>query len=744
MQEFLDGDKNSVIALPFSVTAFNPIARRAFSRCKGGWGLALSRLGRKGLSRQHDSGKQSMKGRNARVISTLTMTAKHPPNARRIRPVSTALAVFLSLSVGSANLAFAQAGASVERVERGTIVTEGAPPPDPILADKLNAYLNVRSADVVDWTADGKGLIISTRFGETAQLHRVAGPLGYRQQLTFASEPIGNAETRPNTANELLYVWNKGGAENYQFFLLNLATGQSTLVTDGKFRNESPLWNHKGDKLAFSSVRRDGRNGDIYVTTIKDAAVASPLLAEEGSWSPVAFSQDDSKLLVRRYVSIAQSYLAVVDVATGSKTPLKTAQDRVALAGIGFTADGKGAFITSDEGSEHVRLGLYDLQSGQTRWLTNDPAWGVEGAQLSADARRLAYIINEGGWSRLALLDAQTLTPTPLPDLPKGVIGGMKFSPDGKRLALSLSQPSRPSDAYVIDIETKSLTQWTKSETGGLNPERFTDAQTVSFPTFDKVNGKPRPIPAFLYLPKNAPTGAKLPVIISIHGGPEAQSRPGFSAIAQFWANELGAAVLYPNIRGSDGYGKTYLALDNGFKREDSIKDIGALIDWVGAQPNLDKNKIVVAGGSYGGYATLAAMTHYNAKLAGGASTVGISNFITFLEATAEYRRDLRRPEYGDERDPKMRAFLQKISPLTNVANISKPMLIIQGKNDPRVPVGEAEQMVAAIRKNGGEVWYVMATDEGHGFRKKSNQLAGQMAQAQFFRKLFGQGTGGM
>ncbi len=255
----------------------------------------------------------------------------------------------------------------------------------------------------------------------------------------------------------------------------------------------------------------------------------------------------------------------------------------------------------------------------------------------------------------------------------------------------------------------------------------------MHYPTFDNVDGKPREIPAWLYKPAGA---GPHPVLISIHGGPEGQSRPVFSTNVQQWAAELGYAVILPNVRGSSGYGKTYVALDNGTKREDSVRDIGALLDWIRTQPGLDAKRIVLIGGSYGGYMVLASMTHYNDRLRGAVDIVGISSFVTFLESTAEYRRDLRRPEYGDERDPKMRAFFEKISPLNNAGKITKPMLVIQGKNDPRVPYTESEQLVAKIRANGGEVWYLVGLNEGHGFAKRDNIDYYQWTVAMFLEKL--------
>jgi dipeptidyl aminopeptidase/acylaminoacyl peptidase len=321
----------------------------------------------------------------------------------------------------------------------------------------------------------------------------------------------------------------------------------------------------------------------------------------------------------------------------------------------------------------------------------------------------------------------------PIPNLPDGIIGGLRFNRDNRRIAISVFASQVPGDVFVLDIQTNAVERWTFGETGGLNAASFVEATLVQFPTFDKVNGKPRLIPAFLYLPKNA-TG-KVPVLIDIHGGPEGQSQPGFGAQTQFWAGELKVAVLRPNVRGSTGYGKTYAKLDNGVLRENSVKDIGALLDWIAKQPNLDAGRVAVFGGSYGGYMSLACMTHFNDRLRCGVDLFGISNFVTFLKNTSAYRQDLRRVEYGDERDPKMAEHLAKISPLTNIGRITKPMFVFQGRNDPRVPLSESQQMVEALKANGNTVWYVEAKDEGHGIAKKANRDAVNAAIAQFLEK---------
>ena len=307
----------------------------------------------------------------------------------------------------------------------------------------------------------------------------------------------------------------------------------------------------------------------------------------------------------------------------------------------------------------------------------------------------------------------------PVPEIPAGIMAGIEFSPDDTQLGLYLNSSLSPGDVYSFDVGSKSLTRWTQSEVGGLDTSTFVSAELVRYPTFDEVDGKPRKIPALYYRPKGR---GPFPVIINIHGGPEGQARPVFRSAIQAWVNELGAAVIRPNVRGSSGYGKSYLKLDNGFKREESVRDIGALLDWIETQPELDSDRVVVYGGSYGGYMVLASMVHYSDRLRAGVDVVGISNFVTFLANTKEYRRDLRRVEYGDERDSEMRAFLERISPANNVDKITRPLLVVQGLNDPRVPASESKQMVEQMRKNGGDVWYLLAKDEGHGFRKKVNR----------------------
>jgi dipeptidyl aminopeptidase/acylaminoacyl peptidase len=385
-------------------------------------------------------------------------------------------------------------------------------------------------------------------------------------------------------------------------------------------------------------------------------------------------------------------------------------------------------------------LRYHDFASDRLESVSGGIPWDVEEFVLSEDGTRLAFVTNEGGFGVPHLLDTATREEVALPELPRGIVFAPQFSPDGKRLTIALNSATSPSDVYAIDLADATVERWTHSEVGGLDASGFTQPRLIEYPTFDRVDGKPRMIPAFYYEPAG---DGPFPVVISIHGGPESQARPSFSTNTEFLVAELGVGGLVPNVRGSSGYGKRHVALDNGFQREDSVRDIGALLDWIRTQPKLDAKRVGVYGGSYGGYMVLASMARYDDRLRAGVDVVGISNFVTFLENTQEYRRDLRRAEYGDERDPAMRAHLAKISPTANAKDITIPLFVAQGANDPRVPASEAEQILASVRGNGNDdVWYLLFKDEGHGFRKKDNSDHFRAAMMRFWQEhLIGNGA---
>ena len=629
------------------------------------------------------------------------------------------LVLGLSISVGSAQ---------VERIERGNLVIEGIPEIPESVAQRLDQFRNTRSAGFSGWLPDGSGMIISTRFGDTSQLHLVSEPGGARRQLTFFSEPAGGASINPKK-NVFLFSRDVGGSEFYQIFDFDLASGRYRMLTDGKSRNMGGSWSNAGDRFIYTTTRRNGRDMDLHVMSMDEPGVSVPVLEKGGAWGAGDWSPGDDKVIILRYVSANESYPYLMDVKDGELTPIFTAGKKVAYGGAQWAGDGKGVYFTSDEDTVFKKLRYFDAATGGRKILRDDIEWDVGGLELSPDGGLLAFVVNADGIDRLHLMDLETMKDVELPELPTGRIYGFEFSPDGARLGMVFNTPTSSGDVYSLGLPPASAAAMALATVRGLNPDSFVDAELIRYPTFDDVGGDQRTIPAFVYRPK---TEGPFPVLIDIHGGPESQERPTFSPWIQYVVNELGIVVVAPNVRGSAGYGKSYLQLDNGYKREDSVKDIGALLDWIERQPELDQQRVAVTGGSYGGYMVLASMVHYNDRLRAGIDVVGISSFVTFLENTQEYRRDLRRVEYGDERDPEMREHLEKISPLNNISKISKPLFVVQGLNDPRVPVGESEQIVEAVRSNGGTVWYLLANDEGHGFRKKANRDYLMNAEALF------------
>ena len=622
----------------------------------------------------------------------------------------------------------------------GNLVLEDIPEiPVEVVVD-LMRYQNIRAAGFRSFTADGNGIYVSTGFGDVDSLHRVDMPGGARNQITFYREPVSGVMRRPGST-ELYFTRDAGGNEFAQIFELDPATGDANMLTDGESRNGAVVWDRRGSRIAYQSTRRNGRSNDVWVMDPTDPAEAEIALeSNDGSWwGPAEFSASGSKLLLSNFISITDSRVHLLDLDSGEVVLLAGgADDRSYNEPVAFDDDADGIWLVTDRGGEFNQLAWQPATAGaRAEVVTGDIPWSVSSATISHDRRRIAFVTNEDGMSRVYLLDTKSRKYRRVESIPTGLAFGIKFSPDDRRLGMTLNFTQTPSDAFVLDLGEEpldygELTRWTTSEVGGLNTSQFRTPTLVRYPTFDMQGERRREIPAWVYKPAGK---GPFPVIISIHGGPEGQARPSFSATYQMWLDKLGVAVIQPNVRGSLGYGKTYLGLDNGYQREDSVKDIGALLDWIEMQPNLDANRVAVYGGSYGGYMVLASAVHFSDRLKAAVDIVGISNFVTFLENTQDYRRDLRRVEYGDERDPAMRAHLQKISPLNNVDKIRVPMFVVQGENDPRVPVTEAEQMVKALRELGQSVWYMNALNEGHGYRKRDNRDTYQQAMMLFFEE---------
>ncbi|MBM4342819.1 MAG: S9 family peptidase [Deltaproteobacteria bacterium] len=632
--------------------------------------------------------------------------------------------------------------------QQGNLRLDGVPETPPELVVRALQYSNARPLRLVDWLPDGRGLLVATRFGETSQLHHVAAPLGMRAQWTFGQEPVAFAAVRPLTGPlagpqgdptaEAAIGIDVGGSEFYQLFHFRRADGKLARITDGKARHESPQWSRDGKHLAFVGTGRNGKDFDLYLWTPGPDldAPPAPKLAKElvGNWRVTDWSPDGQKVLLLHFLSIEEAEIFECTLQSGDLRPVRADKEgKKAAYGTARYGEAGAIWVTTGVDAEFQRL-VRVAADGSAVAVTANIPWKVEEFDVSEDGRKVALHVNEDGWARLYVLDDK-LRPVLVPGLPDGVLSGMRWRPDGKALAVSLTGASTPGDVWVVgwesDKKPPTVARWTQTETGGLPPQVFTAPKLVHYPTFDMAGGRRRQIPCFAYKPAGKGPFA---TVIHIHGGPEGQARPWFDPAVQFWVRELGIAVLVPNVRGSDGYGKSFLELDNGKRRQDSVADIGALIDWVATQPDLDSKRVAAYGGSYGGYMVLASLVQYGDRLKAGIDIVGISNFVTFLENTQAYRRDSRRAEYGDEREPGMREFLHQISPLTHANRIRSRLFVVQGANDPRVPQSEAEQVVRAVRAAGQPVWYMLALDEGHGFAKKSNRDALIAAVAHYWK----------
>jgi dipeptidyl aminopeptidase/acylaminoacyl peptidase len=651
-----------------------------------------------------------------------------------MRILLTGLFLLLLASTGST--------AQVQRwtANDGQLILEDIPPIPESLPPLLSRYQNIRSARFSSWSKDSKSIFIKTRLGTVRQLHRVDMPGGMRYQVTFGEEPVGEVRLQPNS-NQLALTHDQGGDEFDQVFLLNPEDGLMRMLSDGKALNNRMAWDRQGRKLAYRSTRRNGRSNDIWVQNPASSKPASLLLAtDDGTlWKPVDFSRNGKKLLIQQYISVADSRIYIKDLPDGELQLLAgDAENPSSNIATGFDKQDNNVFFVTNQNGGRAELAKASLDEvPDITFVPSTSNWDITQFVLSPDRTRGAFVANEGGISRLYLFDPERLNYRRVEKIPIGLVSDLNFSPNSKKLGMTLNSARNPNEAFVLGLKRKplaagNLTRWTFSETGGLDTAKFVEPVAVSFPSFVEELDKEIAIPAFAYLPRGK---GPFPVIIHVHGGPENQFRPRFNSDFQLWIDQLGVAVIAPNIRGSLGYGAYFITMDDGYNREASIKDIGALLDWIALQPQLDEDRVAIIGASYGGYVALASAAHYSDRLRAAVDRVGISNFVTFLENTQDYRRELRRVEYGDERDPEMRAFLERISPLNNVDKIKIPLFVQQGSNDPIVPKSESDQMVNALREQGQTVWYMNALNEGHGYGRRENRDLFEQATFLFLQR---------
>ncbi len=614
-----------------------------------------------------------------------------------------------------------------------TMVVENVPPVPTALVEEADRYTGFRAALLSSWHPTRREMLITTRFADTDQVHLVRSPAGARTQLTFFKDRVDSASWQPVNGNYFVFAKDRGGDEFFQLYRFDIATKAVTLLTDGTSRNTGAVWSHAGNTIAYGSTRRNGKDVDIYTVDPSDPATSTRRLAEltGGGWAVLDWSPDDRQLLVAEEISANESYLWLFDTTNGARKLVthKSGAEPVAYEYAQFAPAGDGIYAITDRNCEFKRLAYINLKTLSHKYLTSHITWDIDDIALSWDGLHLAFVSNEDGRARLHLLDTKTNLEMPLPALPAGQITDLRWHKNNKDLGFIVFGARSPADIYSLDIQSSLIERWTQSETGMISCSSLPEPELIRWTSSD---GKS--ISGFLYKPPERFAG-KRPVIINIHGGPEGQARPFFLGRSNYYLNELGVAIIYPNVRGSSGFGKSFLKLDNGLLRRGAYRDIGTLLDWIKGRDDLDADRVMVTGGSYGGHMTLAVSCFYPERIRCAVDVVGPSNLVTFLENTEDYRRDLRRVEYGDERDPEVRAFLLSIAPMNNVSRITKPLFVVQGKNDPRVPASEALQLVAALKANHTPAWFLMANDEGHGFRKKSNSDYLFYATVMFIRK---------
>jgi len=666
-------------------------------------------------------------GRAPRDAAPAHLTTTMADFTSRAYPRDAAMTL-IRACIAALTLALPVGAAAADVVEPNVnLRADGVPPIPAALAERVAPYTEFRPTTAISWHPTARELVVVRRAGNVAQLHRVANAGDAPQQVTEFVEPVRSGLYWAKAPDTLVFARDTGGNEQQQLYRLPRGEKTPVLLTDANRKHDAGALTHARDYVLLTSTdvdktgKRESPTLDLTLLDPLDPGKARRLATLPGTgWGDFTFSFDDRRIAMIEYISVNESYVWVMDAATGAKRRILPAEGAkggptVSSGDLNFTRDGKGLFLATDRDGEFRKLAYLDLATGAVDYFGDAGNWDVEEISLAPDGGTLAVITNEGGVGVLRLYDADTRRALPRPPLPVGSVRQLVWHANSRDLAVTVASAQSPGDAYAIDVRDNRVTRWTESKVAGLDATQFRSAERIEWTSFDG-----RKIGGFLTRPP-AKFSGKRPVVVSIHGGPEGQARPGFMGRWNYFIDVLGLAVIEPNVRGSTGYGKTFATLDNGMKREDSVKDIGALFDWIKTQPDLDAGRIMVEGGSYGGYMVLGVATLFPERIAGAIDVVGIANFVSFLENTESYRRDLRRVEYGDERDPAMRAFLSGISPVNNAGKIKAPLLVVQGKNDPRVPYTEAEQIVTAARKNGVPVWYLLADNEGHGFARKAN-----------------------
>lgn len=590
-------------------------------------------------------------------------------------------------------------------------------------------YMEVRSAYGATFAHDDSAMYFLSTLSGMPQVWRQVRGVPWPQQITFFSDRVMDVAASP-TEPLLCVAADEGGTERAQIYLMDLEGLEIRNITNDSAHIYQPgAFSPDGKRLSYCSNRRNGRDFDVYVYDLEQDRYS--LVHESANTNYAsAFHPDGKRLLLARHYTNLNHDLFLVDIETGELDLLTPHDGEALFDSPRFSADGERLFIITNRDSEFTRVAAIDLASKALTWLTPDE-WDCECLSMSADKMYLSYSRNEDGASKLYVADLAQSTEEALkmveglPALPAGVIMMSAWNRGGRTMALSLSSPVHATEIWTLDVDGKRVERATYASISAVPQSAYVSPELVHYPSFDGLS-----IPAYYYRPQHSE--GPCPVVVYVHGGPESQSRNSFNSIVQYFVNQ-GYAVFVPNVRGSMGYGKTYVHLDDVRKRMDSVADLAKAVDWLVAEGNAKRDAIAVMGGSYGGFMVLAAVTHHPDLWAAAVDIVGIANLRTFIENTSAYRRHLRECEYGTVAEDG--AFFDEISPIHHVDKIAAPMMVIHGANDPRVPIGEAEQIVDALQARNHPVTYMRFKDEGHGVVKLGNRIAAYGAIAEFLQQ---------
>jgi dipeptidyl aminopeptidase/acylaminoacyl peptidase len=596
------------------------------------------------------------------------------------------------------------------------------------VAYSLKRYLSIKSAYSPEFSPDDRRLAYLSDVTGVPQIWMtdLSGPRA-PQQLTVEDERVAFLSFAAKS-DRIAFGIDRGGSERFQIHLLEGGGDSVIKLTDEpKVIHSWGDWSPDENSIAYSSNARNQEYFDIYVQDLGDRS-KELVYRYDGNAYPVTWSPDGSKLLFEVTHAPFNHDLYLLELDDKSADLLTPHSGDAAFYSPTFDESGSFVYCVTDKDREFAAIARIDVASHELEYLYAED-WDVEGLSATEDKQTLAFTVNDGGASRLMVWDLPNKLQTEL-ELPPGVVGGLDWSNDGRKLAFSLSSSSSNSDVWVFEFEDRRslrghLSRVTNSSACGIPASSFVEPELVKTRSFDELE-----VPSFLYLPKEA--APPFPLIVLLHGGPESQFRPGFSPLIQFFLR-LGFGVLATNFRGSTGYGRRYTHLDDVRGRMDTVRDAEFALRHVLERYPIDRRKVAAWGGSYGGFMVLACLYSNPGMWAAGVDIVGISNFVTFLKNTGPWRRKLRVAEYGDpEAD---REFLESISPNNNAQRIMSPLFIIHGTNDPRVPIGEAEQIAETLKRHGREVRLMKFDDEGHGLVKLKNRIAGYSEAVEFLMR---------